>query len=207
MVKNVYIDIETFGGTKPTIQYLKVPGSMSKPETIERWLNDPANLDEAWRKQALDVLKGQIVCIGLAFDQEMPLSIYGMDEKDLMVRFFSTIWDLPPQELASANWIAHNGHGFDFPYLWHRLNKYGLHDVFPNPKSSQMIDTMKLAGFTDYKAMYSLDNLCRFYGIEGKGDVSGKDVHDLVVAGKLDEIGVYCCNDVRMLRDLYGKLK
>lgn len=205
MIKDIFVDIETFGGKEPDVSELKVPGNITKQDSIDKWLADPQNLDDEWRKRALDSMLGKIVCIGVAFDDEKPQYFCNLtDEHALMhvwVRYMENA--MGTQEHWCSNWVAHNGMAFDFPWIWHRIKKYGLTDIMPQPKSPQYKDTMKMMGFTDYKAMYSLDKIGKFWGIGGKGDVSGKDVHDMVLAGKTKEIGEYCASDVSKLISIY----
>lgn len=208
-MNTIFIDLETHAGDKPDISELKVPGNISKPESIEKWKNDPANLEEAWRRQALDVLQCQVVCISYAINDGKVYCVCQGDEKSIMTQFVQLIQhELGFQKnIDTLHWVAHNGLSFDYPILWHRLKKYKLANIMPPMEAkNQLLDTMKLAGYSDYKSMLSLKKLAKFYGIEC-GDDSGKDVHDLYLAGKLEEIADHCAKDVDKLRKLYNILK
>lgn len=206
-MKNIFIDIETFAGdVKPSIDDIKAPANYKDEEKIKAYKENA--LESEWEKQALDSLKGKVVCIGVAIDDNEPVMFTDLkDEKDLVNTFHEYIITREENhDLQSCNWIAHNGNTFDFVWLFHRIKKYGLDNFLPEPRQSRFIDTMKLAGFTDYRAMLSLDNLCQFFGIGKKMNIS-KSVHEMVCLEMDKEISEYCKKDVELLRDLYYQLK
>ncbi len=52
----------------------------------------------------------------------------------------------------------------------------------------------------------SLDRLCKVFGIEGKGDITGADVYPMYKEGRIDEISQYCAHDVDITRAVYKRM-
>ena len=63
-------------------------------------------------------------------------------------------------------------------------------------------DVMKMGTFHQYGKFVSLDNLCKFFGFEGKGDIDGSQVYPMYKEGKIEEIAEYCRQDVIKTRKL-----
>lgn len=206
-MKNIFLDIETFAGyKKPSLDEIKAPVNYKDPEKIRAYKEEC--LDEIWRKQALDSMKGKIVAIGVAIDDEEPVTFCDLNNEEMVIsNFMIHLNDIidNSKDFYTCNWIAHNGLGFDFPWLYHRIKKYGFYNLMPAPKSPQYIDTMKLAAFTNYKEMYSLDELCEFFDIGCKNG-HGSEVHDMILNKKISELLYYLKNDIILLRNLYKKL-
>ena len=57
------------------------------------------------------------------------------------------------------------------------------------------------------KDRISMDRLCKILGIPGKGDgPTGADVWPMVQAGRIDEVGEYCRQDVSRTREIHKRL-
>jgi len=206
----ITLDIETYGGAhKPTEKDIKVPSNYKKQESIDAYIKSA--LPEAHGKQALHSLKGEIICIGVAFNDEDPILLMrGATEKDLMTAFKDKVNEYVPHDFLSTYWVGHNLSGFDLPWLLHRAWKYNLPSLytsFPMKKYDEhLIDTMVLFGGTS-REMYSLNDVAKFLGVGGKTDgVDGSMMHQMFLDGKTEEIGEYCINDVNVTREVAKRL-
>lgn len=175
-------------------------------------------IDEAVRKTALDTSICQIVCIAWAWDDEPVQSVEGLDEADLLRRFWKEMTRADDsayedfgfrRELAPCV-IAHNS-GFDIRGIWRRsiINRVSPARWWPvdaRPWDAGRIrDTMIM--WEGVGGRISLDRLCKLLGLAGKGDVDGSMVWDLVRAGRLNEVAAYCRDDVgERLRPVYRRL-
>jgi len=202
------VDIETWGGpNKPTADDIKVPGNYKKPEAIDNYIKE--NLPDAWKKNAVQSLKGEIVCIGYAFTNDPPQTIIGTEEA-IMDGFVNALIQEGVTHLTQVYWIGHNLAGFDLPWLLHRAWKYGnrlLLDTIPtNRYDDHVVDTMSIWAATgrDY---YKLGEIAKFLGIGSKGGIDGSMIHDMFVEGRISEIAQYCEVDVDLTRTLSKILK
>lgn len=223
---NIYIDIETIpAGDKPKVEDLKIPGTYKKPESILAWKNDPERLteiEEVYRKTALDPWTGQICCIAWKLidddggDEEVK-SLFGKDEKFLLMELEMNLHNYERKQLDKmtvSHWVGHNIKSFDIPYLYLRAAKYGLkwlQQIIPNGfQRDRIVDTMELCAVTARMTpdkYVSLDKALRFFGLNGKGDIDGSMVYDLYKEGRYQEIAAYCREDVERVIELHKVLK
>ena len=199
----IFLDIETRpSAEKPSLEEITPPANYTKEETILKYKIE--NQDLVWRKTALSSLDGGIFCIGLAVDDEEPFTLYNENEELMLNELadFLKLYDY-------YNVVAHNGLKFDYLFIFHKALKYNIKYLIKifNGSMKNLEDTMKMLDGTGYNTMVSLDKACKLLGIEGKGDISGKDVHDFILAGKFDEIRDYCKSDVTKVRILYNRMK
>jgi len=102
--------------------------------------------------------------------------------------------------------IAHNGDRFDIAKLKARFLKHDL--KLPSPYKS--VDTLKVARREFRLTSNKLDYICGFTGLTKKIETGGIALWDDSEAGdnkalkKMDE---YCQNDVRILENMYIKLR
>ena len=196
------MDIETFSGEKPDPSTIKAPANYSKPEAIKKY--QETNVDKEWRKQSLDPFKGRVWCIGYAVNDEETKCFDGT-EKEVLTQFNDLLGRLEYPTI-----VAHNGLEFDFSFLFYGGLRYGLQniiDAFKDSRSPFLVDTMRVMDGPSWKKMTSLDKMCKLLGYEGKGDIKGSMVHDMVLNGEYDKITEYCISDVDILRKSYLKLK
>ena len=201
--KILFLDIETFSSwNKPSIDDLQPPANYKDATVIQKWKE--ANLDLAWRRQALSITKGQIICIGYAIDDNPVDYIFSTEESKLMERFAEVVEPNP-----YIQFCTHNGKRFDLPWLWLRAVKYNLKylkSIIPHSRNDNaIIDTMEVFSASSFgsDSWLSLDELCKFLGIEGKGDMDGSKVHDAYVNEEYDKITTYCVADVEKVRTIY----
>jgi predicted PolB exonuclease-like 3'-5' exonuclease len=208
---NVYLDIETYGGQQePSLDDISAPSNYKDPEKILKYKKD--KLQEAWAKQALNPLKGEIICLGIAIDDEEPVAITrnvnDRGEERIMV------WlDAYLNELTYTKLIGYNVLGFDFPWLYLRAVKYNLpilKNYLPTKKSdTSYLDLMQQVSSTLYgKDSYmSMKDVCGFFGIDVKDNgLDGSMVHQAYLDGRIKEIAEYCKQDVEATRELYKRL-
>ena len=231
-MKNIlYLDIETFGNepervepTLPTRDDVKV-GNLKDPAKIEAKIEEALPIMRAeaiakahedhqkeWRGNALKSVRGKIICISFAFNDDpvINLSIDDLDkEQDMMRAFEEVIKDIAPAHLQTYV-VAHNGMAFDFPWLRHRAIKYALKHLYElltfsryDPRAH---DTQDLFRGSDYRNYYSMDSVAEFLGFEGKKGMTGADVHDEFLNNNIAGIADYCNNDVEVLRNVYKQI-
>lgn len=169
--------------------------------------------DKEFRKKALNSLESDLVCIGLAYNEGEPVVVkYNENEAHMLEEMLAWIeMEVGERDKYSVTLVAHNI-SFDLIRIWHRVVKYQIKDLMmllPIGKfDKRREDTNDLFNAHFYGKYTSLDDMCRFLDLPGKGDVDGSKVHDLFLEGKLDVIEDYCMNgDVRKLRMAHRKLK
>jgi predicted PolB exonuclease-like 3'-5' exonuclease len=208
---NIYIDIETLpdqldGAIDRIKETLSPPGTLKKAESIAAWYKDkaPAAAEEKYLKTSLDGLYGQILCIGIAVDDNEPVCIRECSEKVMLLAMYEILG-----KCVAPLIIGHNILKFDLPFIKHRsiINSVQPTVLMPDSRfnNSDAYDTMQgWAGFNNY---VSLDNLCFAFGIESPKDgIEGSKVWEYVQAGKEHEVFVYCKRDVAATREVYKRL-
>lgn len=165
--------------------------------------------DAEWRKTSFDGLAGQLCIIGIAVDDEAPISLAG-DESNMLDDFRRILTDVVHAEnMGQPTFIGHNLIDFDLPFLFHRCVMLGIEPhptmpVMPSRYTERVYDTMtRWAGFNN---RIKLDTLARALGVGGKGDIDGSMVYDYYAAGRIDELKTYCANDVEMTRVIYRRM-
>lgn len=204
------IDIETWASNnKPDYPPFKVSSGATKPETIQKQKDEYETTkeelrDKLWRKQALDSMRGAIICVCYAIDDADVQHIVGDTEQDILTELDNVLANIPYPIVVGWN-ISR----FDLVWLFHRGLRYGLKNILtslPNKKDDQamMRDLMNVFSATSYgsDSWVSLDEAARFLGFPSKA-VSGKDIHDLYVNGQIDVIIEHCVYDVELCRKIH----
>lgn len=217
-ISQIVFDLETIPGeTKPTPEDIKVPSNYTKPETIEKYKNDPKRLAEEWKKQALSYIQGRIHSIGFKIGTD-PVGVvfHHDDEEQVILQFEEAVLKsfnehYKNDTMYGTTWVGHNIKKFDLPFLWLRVRKYAspklLHILGTTPDDIKFQDTMMWGCVTDkYKGFVSLDKLCAFFGLPGKGDMDGSQVYDYWKDGRDEEIAEYCKDDTQKTHDVAEKL-
>jgi predicted PolB exonuclease-like 3'-5' exonuclease len=210
MTNKIYIDIETIpdqrdGAIDRIKETLSPPGTLKKAESIAAWHKDKAPLaaEEKYLKTSLDGLYGQILCIGIAVDDNEPICLTGT-ESMMLAGMYAVI-----EKGVAPLIIGHNILKFDLPFIKHRSIINSVHPTVLMPDSrfnnSDAYDTMQgWAGFNNY---VSLDNLCFAFGIESPKDgIDGSQVWEYVQAGKEQVVFEYCKRDVAATREVFKRL-
>lgn len=216
----LFIDIETIPSQREDYparvkSKLKPPGSMKKPETIQKWWdNDSENtVNEKVVMSSLDGTYGEILSITWALDNsrvEHLIRDYKTDsESSLLHGFFSNLEsDLRSRKITK--WIGHNTM-FDVKFIFQRSI---VNSVIPTvkipgtakPWDNCIVDLSQI--WSRHGERVSQDNLCYALGYEGKpSDIDGSKVWEYAQAGRFDEIGAYNIDDVEKLRANYKRIE
>ena len=224
---NIYIDIETIPAQNPAIRQqleadamaekalIKAPANYKDEAKIAEYIaaksaEIDADIENRWRKTALDGAYGQIVACAIACDDGRIESASDMNEREMldwinnMVAGMSQGYQLPV-------FIGHNIAGFDLKFIFQRMviNQIKPHKNIPfhaKPWDDCIYDTMvKWAGVGN---RVSLDKLCKVLNIDCKGseigeEIDGSKVWDFVKAGRLDDVETYCAGDVSRVRTIH----
>lgn len=218
----IYIDVETVpdqseGAPERALSLLKVPGNYSKPETIAKWLQE--NGEKAWRDTALNGAYGELLCIGFAFDDYAPDTIYRdlelvNSEYAQLSIFLEVLRDLDEPFTV----VGHNIM-WDLKFLYHRAAVLGLLDEYraarlpinPSPYAGEVYCTSQ-AWTWEHRQGIKLGELCDILGIDnpkcevGGQLLDGSSVYDFHLAGHDDLIAEYCKRDVNAVREIYKRL-
>jgi len=214
----LFIDIET------------VPQFENYDELSERWKllwDKKANLlaknqetpKELYNRAGIYAEFGKIICISAGFlnrngtDWKFRVkSFYGHDEKQLL-KEFSDLLNSRYSDTGKTL-CAHNGKEFDYPYLGRRIliNElpvpYILDLSGKKPWEVNLIDTMELWKFGDYKSFTSLDLLAASFNIPSpKDDIDGSQVYSVYYTENngLERIKTYCEKDIVTMARVFLK--
>jgi len=202
----MFIDIETRASdTMPPIESVKVPGNISKPETILKYQQE--NQVEYWKRQALDSMAGSIICIGYAFEDGTVATFCNTDERQVMFNFAAFIDDMGDAYNEPITFVHWNGLSFDVPWLWRKAIQHGfsaLRTALNKGNRHFHMDMMK-EWASDFKDYVSLANCAKFLGIEHEGG-AGNEIHDLWQAGDLAAIEAHCKRDLITTREIYKRI-
>ena len=217
----LFIDIET------------VPLAPEYEKLTEKWrdlwvhkmqfsINNGEPVEELYERAGIYAEFGKIICISAGYVTQKQgdlffrvKSFHDEEEKKLIAGFFNA-W----QKFVRAGkrrLCAHNGQEFDFPYiarraLVHNLRLPKILDVAgskPWEIKEQLIDTLQLWKFGDYKHYTSLSLLCELFNIPTpKDDIDGSQVSKVYwVENDLDRIVKYCEKDTLAVANLLLKYK
>ena len=224
---NIYIDIETIPSQNPAIRQqlesdamaekalIKAPANYKDEAKIAEYITAKsaeidADIENRWRKTALDGAYGQIVACAIACDDGRIESASDMNER-AMLDWINNMMAGMTQGYQLPVFIGHNISGFDLKFIFQRMviNQIKPHKNIPffaKPWDDCIFDTMvKWAGVGN---RVSLDKLCKVLNIDVKGseigeEIDGSKVWDFVKAGRLDEVETYCAGDVARVRKIH----
>lgn len=163
---------------------------------------------------------GKIICICVGYlkvadgkEQFRMKSFAGDDEKQLLLDFAGLLnkhFSGPAHRLC-----AHNGKEFDFPWIARRMVVHNiplpaLLDIAgKKPWENQLLDTMEMWKFGDYKSYTGLNLLATLLGIPTpKDDIDGSQVHIVYYEEKnLPRIVTYCQKDVLTVAQLLRRYR
>ena len=165
--------------------------------------------DELYERSSFDATYSRIVCIAiLIFSPSMEpkgaVSWYGSNEQELLRQFWGRIAEIRP-----TLFIAHNGLGFDLPFIKKRSI---IHRVKPSMEISlakfrtePVYDTMAVWSNWDMRGWVKLDILARALNVETKSG-SGKQVAEMWATGHSREIAEYCLQDTYVTYACYNRM-
>ena len=217
----LFIDIET------------VPLAPEYGELTDKWrklwehkmqynINNGEPVEDLYERAGIYAEFGKIICISAGYVTQKEgefhfrvKSFHDDDEKKLISNFFNA-W----QKFTKAGkrrMCAHNGQEFDFPYIARRAIVHNLKlpkilDIAgskPWEIKDQLIDTLQLWKFGDYKHYTSLSLLCELFNIPTpKDDIDGSQVASIYwEENDLDRIIRYCEKDTLAVANLLLKYK
>lgn len=213
----VFLDIETVPQEPNWDNLSEKAKELWDKKTIFQRSEDVSAEEFYHRKAGILAEFGKIICISCGMitrNHSLRIkSFYGDDEFSLLLDFLSIFDDSYFQ--GQMKLCAHNGKEFDFPYIARRMVIHGI--PVPNildsrgkwAKDLQLLDTMELWKFGDYKNFTSLDLLADIFGIPSpKGDMDGSQVHSVYYKERdLQRIVNYCEKDVSTLCNVFLKFK
>jgi len=232
MIPNfLYCDIETIPSAKepkgivlpspPTENDVKVGNRKGEvadayrkeqlPSLIAQWNDQCVKLkkeaEDELRKESLDPLKGKILCVGYAFDDEAPSIRYGSENE--IISFLETTLANMGERCLSMQPVGFNIKNFDLEFLLHRAIKFRKPKLYRYLRNTVPVELSESVLYNKYnRRYYKFDDILRYYEIGGKPDgIDGSKVFDYWVAGRNDEIHSYCANDVLMVRELHKLLQ
>lgn len=217
----LFLDIETVP-QHPSFDELGQSWKSLWESKIRYQVNEEATPGMLYERAGIYAEFGKIVCIstGYIFQKKGEFyfrakSFYGDDEKQLLSDFNNAL-----EKFARAGkkrLCAHNGQEFDFPFiarrcLIKRLKLPKILDVAgakPWEVKEQLIDTLQLWKFGDYKHYTSLSLLCKVFNIPTpKDDIDGSQVADVYYQEKdIDRIIRYCEKDTLAVANLLIRYK
>lgn len=209
----LFIDIETVSQYK---KYEDMPEEhkyvWSKKYERNEYLN-ALNVSDAYEnKAAIFAEYGKIICISVGYyhkvNEEYRIKSFAdQDEKSILESFKQFCQKLKKNYV----FCGHNVKEFDVPYLCRRflINRIAIPRLldFQNKKpwEIELIDTLQLWKFGDYKNYTSLETLTTIFNIPtSKSDIDGSQVGKVYwEENNLERIVKYCQNDVVAVIQLY----
>lgn len=207
----VTLDIETIPSvTPPDPSTIKAPANYKDKDKIAAYQEE--NVESAWRSESLKSHLGRILVIGWAIDSEPVQSVQhnGDDEEGLILDFWTRLRaDLGHVQRPSI--VGFNCRAFDCNWLRHRAWKYcipAMAAFFPWERyDKRVVDLRERWLGADYRGEGRLDDLARFFGLEGKtAGIDGSKVFDFWQANRVDEVAAYCRQDVELTRELWARM-
>jgi hypothetical protein len=187
---------------------------------IQREVKDGITAGDLYNRAGIYAEFGKIICIcaGYFFENGNGLSFkvkafYGHEEKLLLEEFGEALNKNFNTEQSLL--CGHNSKEFDFPYISRRCLVNGvpipylLDNSGKKPWEVQLLDTMDLWKFGDYKSYTSLNLLAALFGIASpKDDIDGSQVWSVYWNDRdLERIKTYCMKDVVTVAQLLLRFK
>ena len=180
-------------------------------------ITDETTAADLYERAGIYAEFGKIICIsvGYIFQKQGEFffrvkSFYNDNEKKLLQEFNNSLEKFAKS--GKKKLCAHNGQEFDFPYIARRTLIHGLKlphilDIAgakPWEVKDQLIDTLQLWKFGDYKHYTSLALLCAIFNIPTpKDDIDGSQVAKVYYKeNDLDRIIIYCEKDTLAVANL-----
>ena len=185
-------------------------------------INNGEPAEELYDRAGIYAEFGRIICISVGYVSQKEgehvfrvKSFYDKDEKKLITNFFNALQKF--SRASKRKLCAHNGQEFDFPYisrraLVHNLKLPAILNIAgskPWEVKEQLIDTLQLWKFGDYKHYTSLSLLCELFNIPTpKDDIDGSQVAKIYwEENDIDRIIRYCEKDTLAVANLLLKYK
>jgi len=221
ITKILFLDIETVPEVYKFSDLDKTTADLYLKKNKFLQERDDLSNDEVYDRAGVFAEFGKIVCISVGVVRANALgektlnmkSFFGHDEAKLLEEFAQMLnksYNTPKHSMC-----GHNAKEFDFPFLARRMLLNGI-DI-PNildiagkkPWEVNLLDTMELWKFGDYKHYTSIALLCHIFKVPTpKDDISGADVARVYYEDDdLERIAIYCEKDVIALIQLFLKFR
>jgi predicted PolB exonuclease-like 3'-5' exonuclease len=215
----LFLDIETVPQFR-NYELVPVPLQHLWEEKItkQKLLKENESFADAYGRAGLYAEFGKVVCIVVGFVEKEAFqlrSFSGDDEKKLLEEFNTFLFKFKEFRKKEIILCAHNGKEFDYPYMARRMiiNRIKLPALLDNagkkPWEVNLLDTLELWKFGDYKAYTSLNLMAYILGLPSpKQDMDGSMVGNAYYNNNgLEQIVRYCGNDVLTLANVYFRIK
>ena len=219
-LKNVLVlDIETVP-EYPSFTDLPEEWQELWKKKMQREIKDGNTAEDMYNRAGIYAEFGKIICIcaGYFYENGNGLSFrvkafYGHEEKALLEEFSEALNKYSGSEQNLL--CGHNAKEFDFPYMARRCLVNGLQipalldNTGKKPWEVQLLDTMDMWKFGDYKSFTSLNLLAALFGIKSpKDDIDGSQVWSVYWKDRdLERIKTYCLKDVVTVAQILLKFK
>ncbi len=206
----LFIDIETVPSSG---SFESLNGTMQQLWDVKsrQFRSDEQTAGETYERAGIYAEFGKIICISAGIITERDpfrfrlKSFYGDDEKGVLSEFALMLKKFTRNR--DAQLCAHNGREFDYPYIARRMiiNRLVIPDILDNagkkPWEINLLDTLDLWKFGDYKSYTSLNLLTEILGIPSpKDDIDGSMIRSVYYEEHdLARIVKYCEKDVLAL--------
>jgi hypothetical protein len=201
----IFIDIETIPSPEmPNLEDIKAPANYKDEDKIKAYRKESQL--ELWKKQALDSMKGQIICIGYTHDGKVDTISLG-SEQDTLELFWFRIEEIRNNIREVLHFVGWNITSFDIPWLWRKSMQHdlkGLRNIIPHGNRLLQTDLMKVWA-ADFKDYVSLDSCAKFLGIEHTGG-SGSDVFKWWQDNDGMAIKNHCEQDIKTTMKIYERI-
>ncbi len=217
----LFIDIETVP-LAPEYTRLTEKWKELWEHKMKYYIDNGEPAEDLYERAGIYAEFGRIICISAGYVSQKQgelyfrvKSFYDDDEKVLIGDFFRA-WEKFARS-GKRRLCAHNGQEFDFPYIARRalVNNLVLPPILdmagakPWEIKDQLIDTLQLWKFGDYKHYTSLSLLCELFNIPSpKDDIDGSQVAKIYWENNdLKRIVSYCEKDALAVANLLLKYK
>jgi hypothetical protein len=217
----LFIDIET-APNAPEFGKLSENWQKLWEHKMKSQLNDGENAEDLYSRAGIYAEFGRIICISMGYITQKEgqkfyrvKSFFDENEKLLINNFFKALQKF--MKVGKSKLCAHNGQEFDFPYIARRAIVHGLNlpkilDIAgtkPWEIKDQLLDTLQLWKFGDYKHYTSLSLLCELFNIPTpKDDIDGSQVARVYWEdNNLNRIVKYCEKDTMAVANLLLRYK
>lgn len=208
---HVYVDIETLPDLDMPDEerraLVKVPANYRDEKKIAAYVDQHA--EEAWRRTALDPMRGRVLCIGVAVGDADPVCIWEETEAETLASFWRGL-----ERQRQVPIVAHNLLSFDGAYLAKRALKHHLPALARRMWCAKRwgdamhVDTLTAWQGPDYRARGRLDDLAAFLGVDRSANpIHGSEVYDRWLSEDHDAIRAHVLDDVRTLREVHQRLR
>lgn len=216
------LDIETVPGV-PDFQLLPEKWKTLWQDKISKTMPENFSPEDSYLQKAGILAEfGKIICISTGFfyngnDGKLcfKLKSFSGDDETALLRAFVEMLNTFREKRGIFALAGHNLKEFDIPYICRRMLmlKLPLPECLQlsgkKPWETNLIDTMELWKFGDYKNYVSLNLLAAVLGIETpKDDIDGSMVKDVYYRERdLPRIVTYCQKDVVTVANVILRFK